>query len=67
MAVLDKRVALNYLDTSFVGIMGLVRALRQCSNGLGQIMHEPEGKCIILLLLHHPRALKPCNAHKTGI
>ena len=32
--VSGKWVALNYLDTSFVYITGLVSALGQCSNGL---------------------------------
>jgi len=46
-AVLGKQVALNYLDTSFVCITGLVSALGQCSNGLGWIMH-------LLRLMHYP-------------
>jgi len=72
-AVSGKGVALNYLNTSFVCIMGLVSALGQCSNGLERIMHSPLriGSCIIsplTVLLHHPRALiKPPNAHTTGI
>ena len=50
-------------------ITGLVSALWQCSNSLGQIMHSPLARALSRPqpLLHCPRALKPRNAHKTGI
>jgi len=69
-AVSGKQAALNYLNTSFVCITGLVSALRQCSNGLEWIMHSPSARALShpRLLLHRLRALiKSCNAHTTGI
>ena len=68
-AVSGKWVALNYLDTSFVCIRGLVGALRQCSNGLRQIMHSHLACALSSprLLQNCPCALNPGNAHKTGI
>ena len=68
-AVSGKWVALNYLNTSFVCITGLVSALGQCSNGPKWIMHSPSACALSRpwLLLHRPRALiKPCNAHTTA-
>jgi len=65
-AVSGKWVALNYLNTSFVCITGLVSALWRCSNGLDQIMHSPLAHALSWPrpLLHRPRALiKPRNAH----
>ena len=66
MAVLGMWVALNYLDTSFVCITGLVSALGQYSNGLRWIMHSSSA-CALSChqpLPHCPGALKPPNAHK---
>ena len=58
-AVSGKWVALNYLNTSFVCITGLVSALRQCSNGLERIVHSPSARALShpWPLLHRPRAL----------
>jgi len=70
MAVLGKWVALNYLNTSFVCIVGLVSALGKCSNGLEWLMHSPSARALSCPwpLLHRPCALiKPCNALTTGI
>jgi len=49
-----------------VCITGLVSALGQCSNGLRWIMHSLLAHALShpQPLLHCPRALKPCNAHK---
>ena len=50
--------------------MGLVSALRQCSNGLERVMHSPSARALSRPrpLLYHPRALiKPRNAQTTGI
>jgi len=69
-AVSGKLVALNYLNTSFVCITGLVSALGQCSNGLERIMHSPSAHALSRPqpLLHHPHALiKSRNTHTTGI
>jgi len=69
-AVSGKWVVLNYLNTSFMCITGLVSALGQCSNGLEWLMHSPSAHVLShpRLLLHRPRALiKPRNAHTTGI
>jgi len=69
-AVSGKWVALNYLNTSFVCITGLVSALGRCSNGLERIMHSPSARALPRPwpLLHHPRAqIQFRNAHTTGI
>jgi len=61
VVVLGKWVALNYLNTSFVCITGLVSSLGQCSNGLERIMHSPSARALSRPrpLLHHLRAQNP--------
>jgi len=56
-------VVLNYLNTSFVSITGLISVLGQCCNGLERIMHSPSARALSRLsTVTPPSCTKPRTA-----